>query len=377
MKKKVLFVVPSLVGGGAERVLVLLLRYLNRSRFKSTVVAFNSKNDYKSDFPNDVEIISLKRKERWEWYNIRLIFFLSNVIKKEKPELICSFLSQANLLSILAKRHSGVRVPLIISERNNLSMNIKTATFNLGILSPIRGLLIKKLYPKADCIVCVSTGVKDDLIQNWGAMSHKTTVIYNPVEINHIKTLAKEDVEHPWFKQDFPVIVACGRLVKQKNYPLMIRAFALLSKRCDSRLIVLGEGGLRTELIGYAKKMCVSEKIEFLGFQKNPFKYIARSKALILSSSWEGFGNVLIEGMACGTPVISTRCPSGPDELITDGVNGLLVPVNDEKGLADAIIRLLNNESFRKQLIEAGKIRAEEFRVEKITAEYERIFDSI
>lgn len=374
VRKKIVFITPSLYGGGAERVLVLLLRHLDRSRFQPVGVLFEPENDYKEDIPDDVSIVSLNSRGMLD--SARLILSLSQFLKKEAPDIICTSIYRVKPLSLvtaLAIKLSRVKARVFLTEHGNLSWCMETAK-----LASLRGFLIRNkfLYPEKDNVVCVSKGLRDDLVKNWGVSAARTKVIYNPVEIDRIQTLAKEEVEHLWFKEKLPVIIACGRLDPQKNYHLLLRVFAAASKKInDLRLVILGEGLLKQELIEYAEALGISDKVAFIGFQKNPFKYIARAKALVLSSVMEGFPMVLIEAMACGTPVISTRCESGPEELITDCIDGLLTPVGDEKALADAVIRLLNDEPFRKRLAEAGKMRVEEFRVEKITAEYEKAFN--
>ncbi|MBI3755587.1 MAG: glycosyltransferase [Deltaproteobacteria bacterium] len=377
MKKKILFVIPALRGGGAERALVLLLRHIDRERFCPKVVVFDSQNDYKEDLPVDIEIISFgKQGISGMFGNLLLIWALSRLIKVEKPDLLYSSMHYTNNLTGLAKRFSWVKVPLFFIYQNNTTMEYKPR--RLRSVRLVKWIQRNIIYPAADRFICVSKGVMDDLIENWDIPREKACVIYNPVEIDRMQVLAKEDVEHIWFKEGRPVIIACGRLTAQKNYALLFKAFAIVSKeRPDLRLIILGEGELKNELTAYAVELGISDKTDFIGFHKNPFKFIARAKVFALSSLWEGFGNVLIEAMACGTSVISTRCPSGPDEIITDEVNGLLVPVEDEKAFAAAIIRLLDDEPFREQLAEAGKMRVEEFRAEKIAAEYGQTFDKV
>lgn len=368
-RKKIMFVIPSLAGGGAEKVIVLILRHLDRTRFEPIVVVFSAVNDYKEDIPPDVRIISLNKKNRFD--NLRLVPALSSVIRAERPDLICSFLYYANYISVLARKISGLDIPLVFTEHANLSERTKKPR-----LLSLTMMLVKKLYPSADCIVSVSKGVKDDLVANFGILQERSFIIHNPIEIDRIQVLTKEEVEHPWFKERRPVIIACGRLTAQKNYPLLLRAFNIASKEItDLRLIILGEGLLKQELIAYAEELGISDKVAFMGFQKNPFKYIARAKVLVLSSLYEGFGNVLAETMACGTAAISTRCPSGPDEIITDGVNGILVPVDDDVGMADAILRLLKDENLRMRIAKAGRKRARDFMAEKIVKKYEELFE--
>jgi glycosyltransferase involved in cell wall biosynthesis len=171
-----------------------------------------------------------------------------------------------------------------------------------------------------------------------------------------------------------PVIVACGRLTAQKNHPLLLNSMALVLKQTDARLLILGKGEKKDELEKLTQSLGIEKKVFFLGFKKNHHKYIARSSIFVLSSDWEGFSSVIMEAMACGVSVISTRCPSGPDEIITDGVNGLLVPVGDADAMAGAILRLLKDETLRKKLADAGRSRSEDFRVEKMVAGYEKVF---
>lgn len=365
--KTIFFIIPSLAGGGAERILVLLLKYINRNRFKPVLIVFNSENAYKQDLPSNIPIICLNKKNRFDFF--RLAWNLSRIIKKEKPSLIFSFLTYTNYLTVLARNLARSRIPLLLGEHTNLKGSLKGQKFK-----GIKKILIRNLYPKATNIIAVSEGVKEDLVTNYKIPKNKCFVIYNMVNIKGIKEFANEEITHPWFKEEIPIIIACGRLVAQKNYPLLFKAMSLVLKEKNARLLILGEGKDRSKLEEYARKLNISQNVAFLGFQSNPFKYMSRASVFVLSSSWEGFGNVIIEAMACGNPVISTHCPSGPDEIITDGVNGLLIPVRDGNALVKAILRLLKDEPLRKRLAEAGRKRAEDFRIEKMVAKYEQVF---
>lgn len=368
-KKKILFVIPSLAGGGAERVLVLLLKHLNRSRFKPLLVVFNSKKAYKEESIKDIPIICLKKGNRFDFF--RLVWELSRLIRRERPALILSFLTYTNYLTILAHGLANLRIPLFLNERNNLTSSLKNEKFSM-----IKKFLVPRLYPKSTGIISLSGGVREDLIANYKIPKEKCFVIYNGIDIKQIKELASEEVNNPWFKEYIPVIISCGRLTPQKNHPLLIEAMSLILKNdINVRLLILGEGEKRFKLEKLAKDLGISRNLMFLGFQSNPFKYISRATVFVLSSLWEGFGNVIIEAMACGVPVVSTRCPSGPDEIITDGVNGLLVRTGDVNALAKAILRLLKDESLRRRLVEAGIKRAEDFRIKKMVSEYERCFE--
>lgn len=369
-KYKILFVMISLGGGGVERMLIHQLRHINRNLFWPVLAIFNKAGVYLNQIPLDVMTIGLGKKSPMSFF--RLIRQLSKIIKKIKPALIISFLTYPNYITILARFISQFNVPVILSERSNLSKSLANQRFGNA-----KGRIVRLTYPKAQKIIAISQGVKKDLIDRHFISPNKCSVIYNSIEMESIAELSKEQINHPWFADEVPIITTAGRLTRAKNYPLLIEAFAKAQRSINIRLLILGEGEDRNSLEELVHKLGIQDKVVFLGFQKNPFKYIAKSDIFVLSSSWEGFGNVIIEAMACGVPVISTSCPSGPNEIITNGVNGLLVSVNDTEAMADAILKLFKDELLRKRLADAGKKRAEDFRVEKMVARYEKVFKDI
>lgn len=366
---KILFIIISFAGGGAERLLTHLLKHLKRDSFEKVVVIFEKRIDYKN-IPEDVRIICLNKKRAIDFF--KLIISLGNIIRKERPSLIHAHLTYANYLTVLARYFSKYKVPLILTEQTHLGHSLKEERFSF-----FKKEIVKNLYPKANRIVAVSNGVKRNLVEDFGISEKKIKVIYNSVDITIIEELSKEEVAHPWFKEEIPIVVTCGRLVTPKNYPLLLRSFQRVLRKTDAKLIIIGKGEERKNLESLTISLGIEKSVAFLGFQNNPFKYIAKSDIFVLSSDFEGLPNVLIEAMACGVPVISTRCPSGPDEIITDGENGLLVPVGDEEALTQAILRLLEDKELRKKLAKAGKKKAEEFRIEKIIGEYEKLFKEV
>jgi glycosyltransferase involved in cell wall biosynthesis len=374
MKKRIMFVIPSLTGGGAEKVLVVLLRKLDRSKFDPLVVVFDERNDYPDEIPQDVRTLSLGSVEKQGVMgHVRLIRALSARIRDEAPSVVCSFMEYANHLSSLAKRVSRKPCLLYFTQHSTMSMSYQPGRLRSRRL--VLWIMRHILYPKVDGVICVSSGVRSDYVRNWGLPEEKGLVIHNPVETERIRMMSHEEVDMPWFVDGKPVAIACGRLAKEKNYPLLLRAFTIVAENDpDLRLVVLGEGELREELERLAQQYGIADRVAFLGFVKNPYQFISRSAFLVLSSDWEGFGNVLVEAMACGTPVISTRCP-GPEEIITDGENGLLVPVGNDKELALAMRRLLQDEDLADKLSAAGKARSEDYHADSIIREYELAFN--
>ncbi|MDI6812497.1 MAG: glycosyltransferase [Deltaproteobacteria bacterium] len=367
MNRKIMFVIPSLTGGGAEKTLVTLLKNLNREVYTPLLVLFQKIITYEDDMPDDINIVNFDKKSRYD--NFRLIRDLARAIKKETPSIICSFISYTNFITLIACQLLRTKVPVVLSVHNNA-----TEEFRDNKYPWLRKLLTRYLYPKADLIHCVSQGLKADLVNNFSIESEKIKVIYNPIDTEKIAAMALEEVRHPWFQEDVPVLLACGRLATQKNYPLLLRALRQVNQNTKARLLILGEGEQRNFLENYAKELGLFDKVEFLGFRSNPFQYMARATAFVLSSSHEGFGRVIVEAMACGLPVISTRCPDGPDEIIANGQNGFLVPVNMENPLARAILEVLRNEPLRRKFIEEGKKRAEDFSLTRIIPQFEEMF---
>jgi glycosyltransferase involved in cell wall biosynthesis len=369
---KLMVVIHSLLGGGSERVAVNLLRGLDKYEFSLTLVLYEPIFDY--PLPGDVDVIILDIPSTWNIFKltgnfIRKIVRLAVVIRKTDPDIVFSLLTSTNITVILAKVLSRVRCKMIVSEHTHPSVNLRNEPYG-GITKHF----MKYIYPKADRIIAVSEGVKKDLIEVSGLSKEKIKVIYNPVDIEEIETLSREEPDHPWFHEGLPIIVSMGRLTKEKGYPYLIKAFSTVRQSLPCRLLIIGKGEDEGNLARMVKALGVEGDVQFLGFQKNPFKYMARSSVFVLSSLYEGLGNVIVEAMALGLPVISTDCPSGPSEIIEDRKNGLLVPVKDEKALTQAIVDVLTDGELRKGLSEEAKKRAQFFALKKIAEQYGSFF---
>jgi glycosyltransferase involved in cell wall biosynthesis len=227
--------------------------------------------------------------------------------------------------------------------------------------------LARRTYLMADAIVAVSEGVAQDLVAHAGVSRERITKIYNPVVTAELLVRAKEPLDHPWLKPgEPPIILGTGRLVSPKDFSTLLRAFARVRAQRKSRLIILGEGNRRNELEYLAQKLGVSNDVALPGFVANPCAYMARASVFVLSSAWEGFGNVIVEALACGCPVVSTDCPNGPSEILGDGAYGPLVPVGDDAAMADAILAILESST------ESGRLqaRAAEFSAERAVDDY-------
>lgn len=367
---KVFFVLPNLLGGGAQRVTLNIINNLNYEKFKPTLVVLTTLGDYSGDISEDIELIHIGSS------HVRYSFpELIKILREEEPDIIYSSLNYVNSTVILAREFSDKSIHTVVSEHNYLSRKAKVEA---GVRNKV--WLMKFTYPKADKVVCVSEGMGKDLKKTLKLSDSKIKIIYNPVVNDNLIKLSRDSINSiPWFREDskIPVILAAGRLTYQKGFKYLIHAFSLLKNNASARLCILGKGKERENLEKLAGKLGVNRDIMFLGFRDNPYKFMRRASIFVLSSLYEGLPTVLIEAMACGTPVVSTDCPSGPDEIITDEVNGLLVPTADAESLADALIRLIKDKTLAKTLAENGRERADDFRVEKIVKEYEILFKEV
>jgi glycosyltransferase involved in cell wall biosynthesis len=299
---------------------------------------------------------------------------LATYLDRERPDALYAATPDMNIEASLAARMAGASVRLILSEHNTL---VRGHPITRGWQRRFLPSVLRECYAKAAAIVAVSKGVADDITHRTGFPREQITVIYNPVVGPDLLRRAQEPVDHPWFQPgNPPVMLGAGRLGKAKDFPTLIRAFAIVRRRMPARLVILGEGKKpkktakrQAELTALATRLNVADDVALLGFQSNPLAYMARSALFVLSSLYEGLGNVLIEALACGCPVVSTNCPSGPAEILENGKFGPLVPVNDPAALAAAIISVLQDPPNPERLRE----RAGLFSIDRAVDRYESL----
>jgi glycosyltransferase involved in cell wall biosynthesis len=232
-------------------------------------------------------------------------------------------------------------------------------------------LLLKKLlYQQSDRITSVSQEVKNDIVARLCVPPELISVIYNPVVTDELQHLAAEAVDHPWFHEPTPTILGVGRLVVEKDFPTLITAFAKVRAERSARLVILGEGPLKNDLLALARSRGLKNDVWFAGFDKNPFKYMAKCTMFVLSSRFEGLPGVLIQAMACGAPVISTNCLAGPAEIVNPDVDGFLVPVGDITSLADKMKYLLDRPDVRQRLSNEARQSAARFKADSVISKY-------
>ena len=376
---RLLFVLPSLGGGGAERASVDLLRGIDRQRFQIALALFTRSGRFLHELPGDIPLYDLRGKQS---YDFRLVWRLAGVLRREKPDVVFGVLRYTNLITLLACRlvrtpsrgAGGSQTSVVVNEQNPPS-----AEFALFGGGRVKGWFLRWLYPSADRVTAISTGIARELVSAYGVPRDRVQVIPNPVDLVRIRSLAAARLEHPWFstREGPPVLVAAGRLHPQKGFAHLIRAFAAIRQVLPCKLVILGEGPLRAELEALVEGLGLVDDIALPGFQENPYNYVSHSTVFVLSSLFEGFGNVLVDALALGVPVVSTRCPVGPEDIITDEITGIFVPPADEEALARAILRVLRDGELRQRLSANGPLRAADFAIERIVPQYEALFEHL
>lgn len=394
-KKKIAIIIPTLNGGGAERTASKLSLYLSNDKYDKYVIVFDGSE---ITYEYNGQLIDMKLKAKnfilSKFANIvKRIIKLRQIKKKYQIQVSLSFLDSANIVNVFSR--TGDKIILSVRNYESKSSN--------NFYGKFYNILVKMFYKKADCIVSVSKRVKDDLINNYKIDSDKIKVIYNFYDLDEIKRLSKQELEDEYkeiFK--FPVIVNMGRLTKQKGQWYLIRVLKGIKGIIpEVKLIFLGRGELELSLKQLVHDLALENDVFFLGFQKNPFKYIARSKLFVLTSLFEGFPNALVEAMACGVPVVSFDCDSGPREIIAPATEiiskanhieyceyGILTPVcsekilnsmstlsNKENLLQESIVKILNSEKLSEKYSKKSIDRANYFSKENIIFEYENIID--
>jgi len=326
------------VGG---RMLVALAEGLARRGYDVDLVLARGAGPYQQGTLTGVRIVDLgARRIRTSVLALaQYVPPLVSYLRRERPQAILSVMNHANVIALAARKCAGTQTRLVVSEHAHLSAALQRTIVALGARrGPIMPWVMRYTYPWADHVVAVSEGVADDLARMIHLARDRVDVIYNPALTPGLHEQADAPLDHPWFQRDaVPVVLAVGRFSAEKNFDALIRAFAKLRKTSSARLMILGEGELRPQLEALVDSLGLSEDVALPGFKDNPFQYMRRAALFALSSNHEGFGNVLIETMACGTPVVSTDCPSGPGEILENGKWGRLVKVGDIDALADAM----------------------------------------
>ncbi len=322
------------------------------------LVLAKREGSYLREVPENINVVDLKAGRV-----LASLPALVRYLRRAQPVALLSAMDHSNIIALWARKFARVQARVVVSVHTTFSLGMKNSNGRARLIPYIA----RWCYSWADGVVAVSRGVAKDLINTIGLPRENIRVIYNPVDVPKLFELAKEQVDHPWFRTGKPLVVlSVGRLTAAKDYPTLLRAVSLVKRARPVRLVILGEGEERAGLEAMVRDLGLEDVVSLPGFVKNPYAYMSKAAMLVLSSAWEGFGNVLVEAMAVGTPVVTTDCPNGPAEILENGKYGRLVPVGDAGALAKGIIATLDGSTNSEGL----RHRAKEFAYNDIADQY-------
>ncbi len=346
----------SMRGGGAERVMVTLAAGFAERGVDVDLVLVKAEGEYLDMAPEGVRVIDLDSRR-----TLTAVPRFLRYVRRERPAALLSTLTASDAAALLAKLLHGRRLRVVVRQAISFSSALEDEEFRTRQYMR----LVRLLMPLADAIVAGSEGVASDLRARVPRAAGKIVTIHNPVVGPGLAEQAAEAVEHPWFGDGEPVVLAAGRLAPQKDYPTLLRAFAEVARSRSARLVILGQGPERESLLELAARLGIEDRFDLPGFDVNPFRYMARASVFVLSSRYEGFPNVLAQAMACGAPVVSTDCRSGPSEMLEGGKWGRLVPVGDWRAMARAIEATLDDPMPAEALRARASVYSVEASVER------------
>jgi len=328
--KKIVFLLPNLEAGGAERVLLNYTRILDSSQYEMTLIIINDYGDLHDYVPDHVKVINFNITRTRSAY-----FKLIQSINSIQPDFVFSSTNRTNVLLLMAKAFILGKPKIIIREPNTPS-----AQFEEKYLNSTYFKLMKFFYPKTDKLVAQTEAMKNELVRFLEIPEKKIEVIPNPID----KKFIDEQIDKPFDSFDISKInvVASGRLNRQKGFDVLIKSFAKLVKVDDNFLLHIlgdkkGKDNCTADLERLIKDLELKNHVNLLGFQSNPYPFYKNADLFALSSRWEGLPNVVLENLYLGTPVVATRCVPVLSKLIKDEKNGKLVDIENVEQMAEAI----------------------------------------
>jgi glycosyltransferase involved in cell wall biosynthesis len=329
------FFLPGLYEGGAERIILNLAKGVSERGYKVDLVLARAEGPYMSQIPDEVRLIDLDAPRV-----LGSVPALVKYLRRERPAALLSGMF-TNVIALWAWKLSGLSGRLVITEHNTLSSVVK---YKKDLRWRMYPTLAKWFYPWADTVIAVSNAVADDLRKTAKIPRDLIQVVYNPVVTPELQNKSEAPLEHPWFNEnEYPVVLAVGRLSDQKAFDVLIQAFSIVRKKRPSRLLILGEGENRPALEALILQLGLEQDVNLMGFAQNPYAFMAHSALFVLPSRWEGLPTVLIEALYLGMPIVATDCPGGSREILRDGEYGTFVPVDDTAALAEAILGAMDD----------------------------------
>lgn len=360
MRERIALFVRSMDGGGAQRMMVRYASGFARMGFQVDVLCLFPEGPFRAELDAQVRVLPLRSKRI-----AGAIPEIARYLRRERPDAMVVTEPACNVAVILARMLARSRTRLLVREGLFPSVAVRQSPHRATRLAY---RLAPLLYPRADVIVAIAEEMAADLAEFIHVPPARiTTIAVNPVVTPSLAEAAARPVDHAWLAEGQPpVLLSVGRLDEQKDFSTLIKAFERVRAVMDCRLLILGEGPRRPQLEALRKSSQYASDIDLPGFDPNPFAYMTRCSAFVLSSRYEGLPNSLIEALACGAPCVATDCPSGPRDILDGERYGALVPVGDPAAMAEAIVRTLTEPVDR----ERQRQRGNQYTVEHSVSQY-------
>ena len=340
----IVILITDFAGGGVSRMMVNLALGLTHIGIKVTFITSKRcrSHPYLKDLDASLKVYAVAQDDKYR--NIRLcekgMLEIVELIQQSGAQHVLTSMELDHELSTNIRDRYLSDIKCVMRCGVNYRGRIKGRNFVAGIKHKI---LVRAIFRKADQVLAVSQGVADALMTTCKVPADKIAVVPNPTLVPDVFEKAEVNNTHPWFSESEPVIVSVGRISRQKNFPLLIQAFASLAQKSNAKLIIVGGGKKRERLVQLVARLGLQDRVDLVGFTENPYNFLQHAAFSVLASRWEGSPNALIESLSLGVPVVATDCPSGPAEIIQHGENGFLVPVGAKEQLADHMLLALNH----------------------------------
>lgn len=360
-RPRIAFYVPALRVGGAQKVTVTIANGFAGRGFPVDLVVSYNQGDYRTEVASEVNVVDLETRELKGVGIGASVPALRRYLDRREPSVLFSAMTFANVIALMADRLADAETQVIPTEHNTFGMDRR-------VKSRIVSQLAALLYGRADHVLGVSAGVVQSVVAHTRAPPSRVSVMYNPVEVKTIRAKAQEPVDHEWATDpEIDLLLNVGRQEPQKNLQMLVNAFdSVVERRPNARLMMAGSGSQHEELRQLVNDRGLADVVSLPGYVDNVYAYMARAATFVLTSRYEGLPTVLIEALACGCPIVSTDCPSGPDEILAGGKFGTLTPVGEPAAFADGVVRMLKEPPAPAGL----RKRADTFGVDSVLDDY-------